>query len=273
LSVRHGRSDDWVRRYLRLLGVAREATGPAPLARLTRAHLLAVPFGNVTALLRYGAHRGETLPPPHLGDLLGQWEAGRGTGTCFEIVAAFSHLLTALGYETMPVPAMTHSFMGGHQAIVVTCGEELYLVEVGTGAPLFEPIPLDRVTEVRRAGLAYRFRPGQAREEFVQERWRDGTWVPACRYELRELVVAESEAAYRRLHTPIAGSVIGTLRVVRCTETAVFSLHAAEVMQFTDSGKRSWQLSGDEEYEWAMAEVFGLPGLPILQALAVLENR
>jgi hypothetical protein len=37
-----------------------------------------------------------------------------------------------------------------------------YLADVSNGAPFFEPIPLDRTVEIRRFGLAYRFRPGEA---------------------------------------------------------------------------------------------------------------
>ena len=273
MSHQHEPADDWVRRYLRLLGVEREAPGPAALARLTRAHLLAVPFGNVTALLRYGSHQFGLTPLPDLEELLRDWEAGRGTGACFEIVPAFSGLLVALGYEASAVPGVTGSFMGGHQAIVVTLGDERYLVDVAMGLPLFAPIPLDRVVEVRHAGLAHRFRPGEDWGEVLQERWRNGAWTHVCRYELRTLGAAEREAAYHRLHTPIAGSVIGVLRLVRCTETAVSSLRYAELTRFTEGGKRTEHLEGPEDYERAMTEVFELPRLPILEALAVLKAR
>ena len=266
-------SDDWVRRYLRLLGVEREAPGPAALARLTRAHLLAVPFGNVTALLRYGQPHLGAPPLPDLDALLRAWEEGRGTGACFEVVPAFSRLLAALGYEATAVPGLTGSFMGGHQAIVVALGDERYLVDVAIGLPLFEPIPLDRVVEVRRAGLAHRFRPGEKQGELLQERWHNGAWTHVCRYELRGLGAAEREAAYQRLHTPIAGSVIGVLRLVRCTETAVYSLRDAVLTRFTERGKRAERLEGPADYERAMTEVFDLPRLPILDALAVLEPQ
>lgn len=264
-------SDDWVQLYLRLLGVEHEAPGLPALARLTRTHLLTVPFGNVTALLRFAAPRAGPPPLPDLDELLGEWEEGRGTGTCFEIVATFSRLLSALGYEAISVPGMPGSFMGGHQAIVVAFGDDRYLVEVATGAPLFEPIPLDRIVEVRHAGLAYRFRPGDEPGEFLQERWQNEAWSPFCHYELRDLDAAEREAAYQRLHTPIAGSVIGVLRLVRCTETAVYSLRNAELTRYTEREKHTDRLEGPGDYERAITDVFDLPRLPILEALAVPE--
>ena len=42
----------WTERYLALLGIEREAPSREALTRLVKAHVLAVPFENVTALLR-----------------------------------------------------------------------------------------------------------------------------------------------------------------------------------------------------------------------------
>ena len=211
------------------------------------------------------------MPLPDPDELLRQWEEGRGTGTCFEIVAAFSRLLTALGYQVIRVPGMTSSFMGGHQAIIVAFGQDRYLVDVATGAPFFEPIRVDRVVEVRHAGLAYRFRPGGEQGEFLQEHWRDEAWTRFCRYELRDLDDVERGAAYHRLHEPSTGSLIGVLRLVRCTRTAVYSLRTAELTRFTNQGRHTERLEGPRDYERAVTEVFDLPRLPILGALAVLK--
>lgn len=263
--------DDWAQRYLRLLGLEPEAPSPAALARLTRAHLLAVPFGNVTALLRYGAHRDGELPLPDLDDLLRQWEERRGTGACFEMAPAFSRLLTALGYAVMTVPGMTGSFLGAHQALVVTFDEARYLVDVACGAPLFDPIPLDDTVEARHAGLRYRFRPGDEPGEHLQERWRDGEWTLFCRYQLRDFGAAECEEAYRRLHTPMPGAVIGILRVVRCAESEVASLRTGELTWHAEGSERKERLDGPEDYERVATEVFDRPRLPILAALGVLE--
>ena len=264
-------SDAWVARYLQILGVDQEAPGLHALARLTRAHLLAIPFGNVTALLRYGAHHGGALPLPDLDELLALWEAGRGTGACFEIVAAFSRLLTALGYSVVCIPGKTSGFLGGHQALLVTLGGDRFLVDVATGAPFFAPIPVDRMVTVRHAGLAYRFHPGATPDSLVQERWGDDGWTPFCTYALQEMTETDRVAAFHRLHQPAAGSVISLLRLVRCTPTAVFSLRDQELSQFTPQGKRKDQLTSPSAYEWAMTGVFNLPDLPILAALAVVE--
>lgn len=264
--------DDWVQRYLRLLSAEREEPSLAALARLTRRHLLSVPFSNVTSLLRYRAHHGDVLPPVDYDDLLRQWEEGRGSGVCFEIAWTFSRLLTALGYTAFAVPGSIDSFMGGHQAIVVAFSGERYLVDVGNGAPFFDPISLDRVVEVRHAGLSYRLRPGDAPGEHFQERWINEEWTPFCRYELRAQDDAERETVFRRLHTPHEAFVIRELRLVRCTETEVSSIRKADLTRFFAGGKRTERLKRPADYERVVDEVFHLPGFPILEALAVLEG-
>ena len=96
--------------------------------------------------------------------------------------------------------------MGNHQALLVTLGEQRYLIDVGNGAPHFDPIPVGQPVEVRHAGLAYRFRPGDEPGSYLQERLLGGEWSPFCRYELRDQAAAEVDAAYRRHHIPRANA-------------------------------------------------------------------
>jgi arylamine N-acetyltransferase len=272
--------DDWVPRYLRLLGVGREAPGVAALARLTRRHLLTVPFGNITALLRYRAHRGGRLPALDVDALLGLWEQRRGSGVCFEVAESFGRLLGALGYDARVVPGIiltpsligSVSVMGNHQALLVTLGEQRYLIDVGNGAPHFDPIPVGQPVEVRHAGLAYRFRPGDEPGSYLQERLLVGEWSPFCRYELRDQAAAEFDAAYRRHHIPRASFVVGILRLVRCTEEAVYALSGTELTCYTAQGKRTEHLAQHADYERVAREVFGLPALPIVEAVTVLAE-
>ena len=70
----------WVRRNVRLLGLDQEAPSLPSLARLTRRHLLAVPFENVTSLLRFRDAGAQPLPPLDFDALLANWPPGRVTG-------------------------------------------------------------------------------------------------------------------------------------------------------------------------------------------------
>jgi len=257
-------SRDWLRRYLDLLEVERARPSAAALARLTRAQVLRVTFENVTSLLRHDAHRGEPMPPLDPEELLDGWERRRGGGVCFEVTEMLGRLLGALGYRVHPVVA-TISFPGSHQALVAELDGARLLVDAGNGAPFLEPIPLDRVVEVRRAGLAYRFRP--AAGECVQERLVDGAWAPFCRYALRPATAEERDHAFRHHHTAGVSWVLGSVTLIGCAEDEVVLLRDRELTRFTPGGKRSEPVSGDAEYARLAAEAFGLPGLPIAEGV------
>jgi len=241
------------------------------LGRLTRAHLTSVPFESVTSILRRRARPEGPVPPLDPDELLQGWEERRGGGLCFEIVEMFSRLLVALGYRAEPVLGFI-TFLGHHQAILVEIDGRRLLVD-GGGAPFFEPIPLDRVSEVRRAGLAYGFRPDEAAENCVQDRWIDGAWAPFCRYELQQPDPQTREAAYQRHHTPGQSWVVDNLRLIRCAEEEVYALRDGQLTHYTPDGKRTEQVTGKTAHMRVAAEVFGLPGLPIDQALEALAER
>lgn len=154
-------SATWVGRYLDVLGLAREAPSIAALGRIAEAQARRVVFANATSVLRRRANLGLPVPPVDCEALLETWEQRRGGGVCFEVVEMLSRLLVALGYQARPLLARI-SFPGSHQAVLVELDGACFLLDAGNGAPFFTPIPLDRVTEVRHAGLAYRFRPDEA---------------------------------------------------------------------------------------------------------------
>ena len=264
-------SPEWIGRYLRLLGVDDPKPDLATLSQLTNAHLLAVPFENVTAILRRRMHLGRPVPPLDPEDLLAAWEQKRGGGLCFEVADTFNRLLVALGFRSRVVLGFI-TFLGSHQAILVEVEERRYLVDVANGAPFFEPIPLDRPTEIRRAGLAYRFYPGDAAETWQQDRWIDGAWTPFCRYELGPPDPSQRAAAFQRHHTPGTGWVVGRLTLARCTEDAVYRLRDQEFTRFTAQGKHTESITQPEARSRLVTEVFGLPGLPVEDAVRALRD-
>jgi arylamine N-acetyltransferase len=261
-------SREWVRRYLALLGVPRRAPGPDALAELTRAHVHTVRFENVTAVLRRASALGRPAPPVDPERLLASWEQGRGGGVCFEIADAFGRLLDALGYRVHPTLG-TITFPGSHQALVVRLEGSPHLVDVANGAPFLAPIPVGSTVEIRHAGLGYRFRPHEASRDVVQERRIDGAWAPFCRYDPEPPDPAVREAAYQRHHTRGASWVVGEIRLIRCGPEEVVVLRDGELSRHTPSGKRVERVP-PADYPRLAAEVFGLPALPVREALEEL---
>jgi arylamine N-acetyltransferase len=266
-------AQSWHTSYLNVLGLEPEPPTLGFLRRLTRAHVLRIPFENLTSILRRAAAGQLEVPPLNRETELQSWAAQRGGGVCFEVVDMLGALLDALGFVQYPVLA-TISFAGSHQANLVTVSGAQYLVDAGNGAPLFEPIAVQDdgpALEVHHVGLSYRFRPSPEQPgALVQERFIEGEWRLFCTYDLSPATEVGRADAYRRHHTRGQSWVVDNLTLVRCTETAVWSLRDDRVTHYTDGGKETFAVASPAEYQRLVSEVFGLPNAPVSDALGAL---
>ena len=111
----------------------------ATLRRLHRAHLLAVPFENLSI------HRGERIELDESWILDKIVERRRG-GFCYELNGAFSALLRALGFRVDRLAARVYGAGGepgipyDHMALRVRL-ERDWLADVGFGDCFIEPLP------------------------------------------------------------------------------------------------------------------------------------
>ena len=264
-----GPTDAWTDRYLTLLNVPGGPPSLEQLSALVRAHVLTVPFENITAILRRRAHPSGPVPQPDPEMLLTSWEQRAGGGVCFEIAMMFERLLASLGYKTQLVLGQI-SLPFGHQAIVVELGGKRYLVDMGSGAPIFAPQLLDHgPTEVHHSGLSFRFRATEEPDALFQDRMIDGAWKQHCRYTMLPSAAEDRNKGYQHHHTPNASWVTGTLTMVRSTEDTVYSLKDATLTRHTAAGKSAETLTDTADYQRTVTEVYRLPGLGIVEALAV----
>lgn len=267
----------WLDSYLDLLGLERQPPSLGYLRALARAHLLRVPFENFTSILR----RARTpvpapVPPLDLGSKLADWHERRGGGVCFEVTDMLTALLGGLGFNAHAVLA-TISFPGSHQSVVVDFGAEAsgrYLVDVGNGAPFFEPILLStgEPTILSQSGLAYRFRT-EGSAALVQERLIEGSWQPFCTYQLDPATDADRAAAYQRHHVRGGSWVVDSPRTIRCTESDVWVLSDGRTLTHFDAQGAKSVVSVDsvDELRRVVAEVFALPDAPVEAALRALN--
>ena len=260
---------DWTDRYLVLLGLEREAPSVDALTRLVHAHVVTVPFENVTALLRRRDHPTGPVPPMDLDQLLDTWERRAGGGICFELAAMFSRLLASLGYDLYVMLAQV-SLPNGHQAIHVTIDGRRYLVDLGTGGPIFQPIPLDALPfEIHQHGIGYRFRFGDEPHQLLREALIQGEWSISCRYTMRPASAEDRDRGYQSHHVVNASWVTGTLTLTRSTAEAVYALKDSTLTHYTEAEKTVETIGDPAAYVRLAADEYGLPRLPIDEALEV----
>ncbi len=126
-------------KYLSILRVEKTVPDFSLLKKIVKAHLLKVPFENISKLL-YKKQGMNYLPD--LGLYLEGIERYNFGGTCYTNNYYLFLLLKKLGFEIKLCGAdMKKSDV--HIISIVTIDQKEYIVDCGYAAPFFEPIPLD----------------------------------------------------------------------------------------------------------------------------------
>lgn len=133
-------TEDIIQRYLRALEVTRREPGAEALAELVAAHVMRVPFENISKLYRKKRLGLTGLPGIELFlDGIEQYHFG---GTCYSNNFHLYTLLASLGYRVKLCGAdMTNPDV--HMVIMVEVNGREYLVDGGYAAPFLSPLPRD----------------------------------------------------------------------------------------------------------------------------------
>lgn len=131
-------------RYLELIGVDRSEPSPEGLTSLTSAHLIKVPFENVSKIYRTRIKGIREIP--QLNEFLDGIEYQNFGGTCYTNNYYLHLLLGHLGYRVRLCGAdisVNGAPPDGHMVNIVTIEGREVIADVGYGAPFWKPIPRD----------------------------------------------------------------------------------------------------------------------------------
>jgi arylamine N-acetyltransferase len=160
-------------RYLSILGI--EAAPPSldHLHRLVRAQLTRVPFENISKLFLKKTRGASYIPS--LEEHLDGIERFSFGGTCYANNPNFYELLRFLGYEVTLCGA-DMSRPDVHVVSMVDIEGRQYLVDVGYGAPFYEPMKrdLDRPHEIRFGSNRFVLEPQDSAGRSLMTMFRDG---------------------------------------------------------------------------------------------------
>jgi N-hydroxyarylamine O-acetyltransferase len=226
------------------------------LRRLQVAHLLAVPFENLSIHAR---------EPIVLEDdaLFTKIVEQRRGGFCYEANGLFAALLRALGFDVEMLSAEVAEAEGGfgpafdHMALMVTL-KERWLVDVGFGDSFIEPLLLDERGEQAQGEHVYRIVPDDA--YLILMRREDGDeWKAQYRFTLREHQYADY-AEMCRFHQTSPQSHFTRARICsRATEEGRVTLSEMRFITTTRNGGRHERtLTSQEEYAAVLREFFDI---------------
>lgn len=241
------------------------------LRHLVKLHLQRIPFENISKI-HYYLHQGKTglkwLPSidTHLENVT---KKGLG-GNCYILNSHFARLLQSLGFQVNIIRAT-----GGntHLALMVTVDERAYYVDVGYGAPLFDPIVLDEQPRFSRFGEEVEItRLGDDR--FMIDRRTNGQsfvskiieWKPV---RLESFDEAITHSLRDEQENPFMRRIVATL----FTRDAAYSVMDHKLFIKSDSGTEVHEYTRKRDWMEMMSGTFGFQPDMLEQALEFQRNR
>ncbi|NDU71424.1 arylamine N-acetyltransferase [Actinomadura sp. DSM 109109] len=260
--VTEGPGGPWyVADYLERLGIGDPGEPSLPaLFALHRAHVERVPY----EVLEIQLGRPTTADP---GDAARQVLKGRG-GYCVQLNGAFSTLLTALGYHvtwhragvhaSRRLPPVGPAEPAPHLVLTVAVDGEAWMVDVGLGDGLHEPLPL-RAGTYRQGPFAFRLGPSR----FEPGGWRfdhdQGGSIAGLDFSMAPAGPADFAEWHPYLATDPESRLVRTVAVMRRDAASVDGLTGCMLRHVDESGGTTRELGTAAEWYGALADVFGLP--------------
>ena len=226
------------------------------LRRLQLAHLLAVPFENLS--IRAGE-------PIVLDDeaLFDKVVARRRGGFCYELNGLFAALLRALGFEVEMLSAAVMGRSGefgpefDHMTLLVNAGER-WLADVGFGDSFVGPLLLDERGEQVQGAHAYRIEEDGERLTLLRRDEGDG-WVAQYRFGLTPHVYDDyAEMCHYQQTSPESHFTQGRVCTRLTTGGGRVTVSEMRLITTDGDGRHERELAGREEYEEALREHFGV---------------
>lgn len=251
----------YVADYLERLGIGDPGEPSlSGLFALHRAHVERVPY----EVLEIQLGRPTTADPRYAA---GQVLKGRG-GYCVQLNGAFSTLLTALGYDVTwhragvhagrKLPPVGPAEPAPHLVLTVSAEGEDWMVDVGLGDGLHEPLPL-RFGAYRQGPFTFHLGPSQ----FESGGWRfehdGGGAIAGLDFSMAPAGPADFAEWHPYLATDPESRLVRTVAVMRRDATSVDSLTGCMLRHIDDSGRTTRELGTFAEWYGALGEVFGLP--------------
>jgi N-hydroxyarylamine O-acetyltransferase len=240
--------------YLRRIGVTPPVRlDAAALARLHRAHLLSVPFENLSI------HLGEPISLAE-DDLAGKIVARRRGGFCYELNGAFALLLRALGATVTHLAARVYGDGKpgppfDHLALAVRLPDDSgpWLADVGFGDHSVYPLSLDDRTRQHDPGGQFVLADAGDGDVDVL---RDGQ--PQYRIEMRERSLADFvPTCWWQQTSPLSHFTQQTI-CSRLTETGRISLSGHRLIRTSGTARTEEQLADESAVLAAYRDHFGI---------------
>jgi N-hydroxyarylamine O-acetyltransferase len=225
----------------------------AVLNELQRLHLLHVPFENLDI---------HTNTKIDLGNLFDKIVNRRRGGFCYELNGLFYELLKQIGFDVKMLSARVYDDEKhytpefDHMALVVSIGDEHYLVDVGFGEFVLNPIKIAMDTEVNDPRGVFKIEAFDD-EIVVNKKNGEGTFFPEYKFSQTERRLEEFYEMCIYHQTNPASHFMKNRICSLPTMNGRITL-AGNTLKITENGTVNERLLNDEEYDEALLNYFGI---------------
>ena len=260
--------DDLLARYLGILGVPGRPPGLNALAELVAAHLMRVPFENISKI--YYRKRLGLKTIPDLKTYLNGIENYHFGGTCYSNNYYLYRLLASLGYAVKLCGAdMSQSDV--HIVSRVTLEGREYLIDVGYAAPFWAPLPRDLAEDdtIVLGHDRYVLKPQDINGCSRLELYRDGVKKQGYLAKPLPRQIADFEPVIADSYRA-AATFMNALLLVRFYPGRSVVIHNLTVIESQDANSIARTLHRRDEVGLAVEENFGIPRGIVMEAMAEL---
>ncbi|WP_274365851.1 arylamine N-acetyltransferase [Paenibacillus thermotolerans] len=259
------------KRYLSCLQTEIRSPTLEYLRLLVTRHLHSIPFENLSKF-HYYLHQGTSGFQwlPDLETYLDHIERERLGGNCYILNIHFGRLLASLGFDVEAVRATNGNV---HLANKVTAEGRSYYVDVGYGAPLFEPLRPEEQPRFSRRGEEIeivRLSP----DRFMIDRRANGQSIVTKYIEWKTVPLESFEPDITHSlrdeeDNPFMRRIVATL----FKPDAAYSVVNQKLFIKTDAGTEIHEYSRKEDWTDMMKMTFGFRHDMLEQALRFIEGR
>jgi len=250
---------------------ARRAADLATLQALHRLHPIAIPFENLSVLLREPV-------PLDIAALQDKLVARRRGGYCFEHNTLFGEVLRAIGFEVVEFaarvvwgrPSGAPPGARSHMVLRVRVDAEDFICDVGFGGlTLTGPLKLELDTEQETPHE--RFTLKRRDDEFELAARVQGEWRPLYRFDLQEQQPIDFDVLNHFVATHPSSPFLTTLRAARRTADGRYALTDNELSMYRGTAKEERKLRAGRDLERVLEESFGIALAPSAALDGLLE--
>jgi N-hydroxyarylamine O-acetyltransferase len=244
-------------RYLDILGVSRKKLSLGFLSELVAAHLIRVPFENISKLYYRKKYNLRNLPG--LKKYLDGIEQFHFGGTCYSNNYYLYLLLEHLGFDIKLCGAdMANPDV--HLVSIVRVEGREYIVDVGYAAPFLSPLPRDirKDYEIRLGHDRYVLKPRDNQGRSKLELYRDGVYKHGYKVKPMARSIEHFADAIAHSYTDQA-TFTNAILLVRFLVNSSITIFNLKLIESEGLNQKIRQLADRHELAEAIEGNFGIP--------------